>query len=241
MDCTNDSDLNNADRRELVVILMEGSHVYNCYTRRDFRKILTAEYEKAICEYDLRFLEQDMRFGTTQGKKLSAPVFKEPYFGVFVDKSIVAFQDHDCLLLYNPRPVPVYSAFAQSAIHGSEVNLYSVYPLSLAYFLEWNERNRGSGRVQQFVSGVVGSITPEVKERLIRDVDFILRGGDANFIGEEYRTRVAQDIRLKVAVDYPALQHAQELEEARVERERARAQPVQLGPRMSEAQQRAQR
>jgi len=233
MDCTNDSELNNADRRELVVVLMEGSPVYNCYTRRDFRKILTAEYDKKICEYDLRFLRD--RHNQESGKKLSAPVFKEPYFGVFMDKSVVAFQDHDCLLLYNPRPVPVYSAFAVSAIHGAKVTVCSVYPLSLSYFLE------RSGSVRQFVSEVVGSITPEVKERLNRDVDFILRGGDANFIGEEYRTRVSQDIRLKVAVDYPALEHAQELEEERKERERARARSAQLGPRMSEAQQRAQR
>jgi hypothetical protein len=225
MDCTNDSDLNNADRRELVVVLMEGSPVYNCYTRRDFRKILSAEYDKEICEYDLRFLQEDMRFGTTQGKKFSAPVFKEPYFGVFMDKSIVAFQYHDCLLLYNPRPVPVYSAYAQSAIHGSEVNLYSVYPLSLSYFLERNES------VRQFVSKVVRSITPDVKERLVKDVDIILHGGDANFIGEEYRKRVTQDIISKVAVDYPALEKEQELAEERVERERARARSVQLGPR----------
>lgn len=232
MDCTNDSDLNNADRRELVVVLMEGSPVYNCYTRRDLRKILTAEYGKGICEYDLRFLQEDLLSRRPKGKKLSAPVFKEPYFGVFMDKSIVAFQDHDCLLLYNPRPVPVYSAFAQSAIHGSEVPLYSVYPLSLAQFL-----NR-SGSVRQFVSQVMTTITDEVKEKLARDVDFILRGGDANFIGREYRERVSRDIEVGLALDFPREEYLLEEQERNQAMERARAQPRRLGPQMS-AEQRA--
>jgi len=225
MDCTNDSELNNADRRELVVILMAGSPVYNCYTRRDLRKILTAEYEKGICEYDARFLN-DRRRDPNLGKKLSAPVFKEPYFGVFMDKSVIAFQDHDCLLLYNPRSIPVYSAYAVSAIHGAEVTVCSVYPLSLAYFLERTGIERGERRqnasVRELTSEVVRTITPEVQERLNRDVDFILRGGDANFIGQEYRERVSRDIKAGLALDFPLQEQLLEKIEREQEEERMR-------------------
>jgi hypothetical protein len=188
MDCNNDSDLNGMDKRDLVVVLLVGSPVYNCYSRSDFRKILKAEFEKGICEYS----------GEKRYKITASPVIKEPYFGVFVDKSIIAFQHHDCFVLYGRRDIRLYSEFGVGSIHGSVHPVYSAYPVSLVTFV-----SRSVG-VREFVDTVVESITPPVAERMDRDVDFILRGGDIDFVGATYQRKLAKAVEKGVLRDYIA-------------------------------------
>jgi hypothetical protein len=199
LECNNDSDLNEYDKRNMVVVLLEGMKVYYCYNRDDFNKIILSEYEKDIC---IQVSERNAK------KLLSEPVFKEPYYGVFVDKSLIAFQHHDCLLLYKRGNFALRSEFGVGNIHGAVFPVYSVFPLSLEKFLE----RRGS--VEDFTGGIISSLTPEIKEKLNYDVQFILMGGAIDFVGKEYRR--ALDADGDNVPDYVAMR-AQQLELAEAE------------------------
>jgi hypothetical protein len=199
LDCNNDPDLNDYDKTNMVVVLIEGSGAYNCYNRDEFNRIIKSEYEKGVCIQTGR-----------SGKILSEPVFKEPYFNCFMDKSLIAFQHHDCVILYKRGNFPLRSQFGMSNIHGEAFDVYSVFPLSVEKFLN------KPGSSKEFVDSVMASITPKTKEKLLYDVDFILEGGAINLIGDVYRKLKKNDGAN--IVDYVQV-HAENL--ARAEEEEA--------------------
>jgi hypothetical protein len=213
LECTNESDLSDIDKRNLVVVLMQGQDRYYCYSRAFFREVITGELSKKLYEYKKEVLNR------------SSPVLKEPYFGVFMNKSVIAFQHFDCLLLYAPELIPLHKEGAIDEIgayHGQSEPVYSVFPVSLSLFL-----NRGRESVRDFTSRVIASLDREI---LARDVDRILRGGDFDFIGRTYRRFIRSDINrgLEGVRDYHAEEMARREEEERAERARAPIRPANI-------------
>jgi hypothetical protein len=106
--------------------------VYNCYTRRFFRGLIKSGFE--LNKYE--------------SSNMSAPVIKEPYFSVFIDRSLIAFQHSDCFVIYR-RKIDGEDEFV--AVRGVETAIYSVHPVSLEKFLS------RPGTVAEFAQSVLDS------------------------------------------------------------------------------------
>jgi len=209
LDCNNDSDLNGMDKRDLVVMIMAGTNVYNCYTRRFFRSLIKSEFEKNLYESSMQ----------------SAPLIKEPYFSVLIDRSLIAFQHSDCFVIYKRTTLDGEDDIV--TVRGVPRQIYSVHPVSLEKFIT------RPGTVAEFAQSVVDSISSEEANLRIRtDIDFILRGGDIDFIGPVYTEYTNRAIEQGKEIDYRQVERDAEAQEDREIMQGA----VRLGPRMNQEQ-----
>lgn len=123
-------DKENKELKLVILFMDDNSETYTCYTTNEFNDILKTSIN--VPERDLICIQK----GNTSAKFLFEPVIKEAFTGVWIDKSVLAYQNSNKFFVYKRGIFPLRSAFGMSALHGAPNVVYSVLPIDREDFFD---------------------------------------------------------------------------------------------------------